>query len=790
MNNINTVEGGTHLTGFNTALTRVLNNYIKKNKLADMVLTGEDTREGLVAILSLKIQNPQFEGQTKSKLGNSEIKGIVDSMLSEKLSEYLEENPKIAKEILNKAIGAAKAREAARKARELVRRKGALMGTSLPGKLADCQEKDPAKSELFIVEGDSAGGCFSGETKVALADGRNLSFKELVKEHKEGKENYCYSLNEKGNIELKKIENPRKTKENAKLIRIILDNNEEITCTPEHKFRLSKGDYKRAEELTKKDNISPLKRKISKIEGRITIKGYEMVYDCAKKGWIFTHVLADEYNLRNRIYGKEKGEQRHHLDFKKSNNNPPNITRMKKEEHFQFHRDWAEKTLWTDEVKERLKTLRRTPEYRKKQREVMLKIREVLSVNSKKLWKNKEYKEFMKEKFLEFYKKNEKYRKENNQRLNEEQKKYWSKKENKEKRSKEVKEYFQNNPEKKKELAELAKKQWENKELIEWRKGKTSEQWTQEFRERRREALEKTFYHKSIKLMKELQEVKELEKYDEIRIKTKDKNILRKDTFLRRYFREDEEAMIEAVENYNHKIKNIIKVEQKEEVYDLEVGDTHNFALEAGVFVHNSAKQARTRENQAILPVFGKVLNVEKARLDKFLKSEKLIMLIAALGCGVGEEFNIEKIRYHKIILMADSDVDGAHITTLNLTLFYRYLRPIIEKGFLYIAMPPLYQIKKGKKILYAQDDKEKASILTEIGIEGIQVQRYKGLGEMNAEQLWETTINPETRTLKQVTIEDAIEADRTFTMLMGEEVEPRREFIMAHAKEVSNLDI
>ncbi len=361
VNNINTHEGGTHLTGFATALTRVVNNYIKKKKLSDIGLSGEDVREGLAAILSLKVQNPQFEGQTKTKLGNSEIKGIVDSLTFDYLTSYFEENPSVAKIIIDKCVNAFQAREAARKARELTRRKGALNGAGLPGKLADCQERDPAKCELFIVEGDSAGG---------------------------------------------------------------------------------------------------------------------------------------------------------------------------------------------------------------------------------------------------------------------------------------------------------------------------------------------------------------------------------------------------------------------------------------------TVKQARTRETQAVLPIFGKVLNVEKARIDKVLSSDKLAILISALGCGVGEEFNIDKLRYHRIILMADSDVDGSHITTLNLTLFYRYLKQIIEKGYLYIAMPPLYQIKKGKKIVYAMDDKEKETILKEIGSEGLSIQRYKGLGEMNAEQLWETTINPETRHMKKVTIEDAIEAENIFSVLMGENVEPRKEFIMSNAKFVKNLDV
>ena len=361
VNNIHTIEHGTHYTGFATALTRLINNYNKDKKLADVSLTGNDTKEGLTAIISVKVPEPQFEGQTKSKLGNSEIKGIVDSFVFEFLTNYFEENPKTAKIIVQNCVNSARAREAARKARELTKRKGLLGSTSLPGKLSDCQEKDPAKCEIFIVEGDSAGG---------------------------------------------------------------------------------------------------------------------------------------------------------------------------------------------------------------------------------------------------------------------------------------------------------------------------------------------------------------------------------------------------------------------------------------------TVKQARTRENQAVLPVFGKILNVEKARVDKVLKSDKLAMLISALGCSIGEEFDVSKLRYHRIILMGDSDVDGSHITTLNLTFFFRYLKPLIEKGYLYIALPPLYQIKKGNKIRYAINDNEKEVILKEMGNDKIGIQRYKGLGEMNAEQLWDTTINPETRHLKQVTIEDAVEADRIFSILMGEEVPPRKEFIMTHAKTVKNLDV
>ena len=365
VNNINTEEGGTHLAGFKIALTRAANDFAKKAgiiKNNQQNLAGEDVREGLTCVISLKIREPQFEGQTKTKLGNSEVRGIVDAIVSEGLSEYFEEHPNETKSILEKAINASRAREAARRAREMTRRKNALdLSSSLPGKLADCSVRDPKLAEIYIVEGDSAGG---------------------------------------------------------------------------------------------------------------------------------------------------------------------------------------------------------------------------------------------------------------------------------------------------------------------------------------------------------------------------------------------------------------------------------------------SAKQGRDRKFQAILPLRGKILNVEKARLDRIYANAEICTMITAFGNGIGDEFDISKSRYGKIIIMTDADVDGAHIRTLLLTFLYRHMRPLIEQGHVFIAQPPLYQIKKGKKHWYTFSDDELNSKLDEVGRDGISVQRYKGLGEMNPEQLWETTMNPETRTMLQVGMEDAQEADELFTILMGDKVEPRRQFIEDHAKYVRNLDI
>ncbi len=722
VNNINTIEGGTHLSGFKSALTRAINQYVKgKNLLKDSSasISGDDVREGLTAVISLKIPNPQFEGQTKTKLGNSEAEGFLASQTFEFLSRFFEENPPVANKIVEKAVLAARAREAARKARELTRRKGALDGLSLPGKLADCSESDASMAEIFIVEGDSAGGCFSGETKVALADGRHLSFKELVSEYKNGKANYCYTIKEDGEIGIEEILSPRVTKKDTGVIKVVLDNGEGITCTPEHRFMLRDSSFIQAKDLKPRMSLMPFRKKFSEKSGRITDK-------------------------------------------------------------------------------------------------------------------------------------------------------------------------------------------------------------------------------------------------ERVALPRKNNNLVRRDTLTTGFFGGDEEALLEAVKNFNHKIRRIDKVSERMDVYDLEVPGTHNFALASGIFVHNSAKQGRDRRFQAILPIKGKILNVEKSRLDKILNNDEIRTIITALGTGVGEEFNIEKLRYHKVVIMCDADVDGSHIRTLLLTLFLRQLPKLIEGGYVYIAQPPLYKVKRGPREEYIQTEEQMSRLMLDVGREGYKfmilsgkktlndpqfkdllealvqlewfsrlldkkgvnfkklvenrhkktkklpiyvakvegvahflysdaelarlansvkgekeslehteifdteemeghisrieklgvpiehyfdpepvaqtkrkskkadgdkkmkarfrlvddedveffalykvlehvkalaqngmtIQRYKGLGEMNPHQLWETTMDPEHRTILKVVLEDAVEADEIFTVLMGDQVNPRREFIEKNAHLVRNLDI
>jgi len=436
-NNIPQREGGTHLAGFRGALTRTFNNYLEREgflKKAKVSTSGDDVREGLVAVLSVKMHDPKFSSQSKHKLVSSEVKSVVESIVAEKLDEFLLEKPQEAKNIAGKIIDAARAREAARKAREMTRRKGALDIAGLPGKLADCQEKDPALSELFLVEGDSAGGCFFENTFIRLADGRSIPIKEIVAEQKMGKEHFCYTIRHDGHIALERIINARMTKANAKVIKIALDNDETIICTPDHPFMLRDGSYKAAALLTPDDSLMPFHRKLSdKKQPGITIDGYEMVWDPRSERWLFTHQIIDKCS----------------------------------------------------------------------------------------------------------------------------------------------------------------------------------------------------------------------------NLQTREKSLLRFDAY-------------EAVLNYNHRIVSIEYLTEPMDVYDIEVPHTHNFALASGIFVHNSAKQGRDRKYQAILPLKGKILNVEKARFDKMISSAEVGTLITALGCGIGkEEYDPDKLRYHRIILAADADVDGQHIRTL-----------------------------------------------------------------------------------------------------------------------------
>jgi len=807
-NTIHTPDGGTHQAGFRAAVTRTLNDYARKNgilKEKDANLDSTDTLEGITSIVSIKHPEPQFESQTKVKLMNSDARSAVEQVTREAFAQFLEENSREAKTIIEKCLISRRAREAAKAASELVRRKSALESGSLPGKLADCSERDPLKCEIFIVEGDSAGGCFDGDTLVALADGRDLSFKDIVKEQAEGREHFCYTIRRDGKVGLERILHPRITRQAADVIKLTLDNGEEIVCTPDHRFMLRDGSYKRADQLNPADSLMPLYRRLSSTQEKgITIDGYEMTWDPRSDTWLFTHVLADWHNRWQKVYAEADGDHCHHLDFNKRNNNPTNLQRLPKDEHLALHRTHVGKTLHRADVKARSRILHQSDAYRAKLSEIMLQpeMRDMLSARAKLQWEDESYKAYMTAKWREFYESNSAYRQLNQAQLAQAQRDYWASESNRADQSERVHAYFAAHPELKQQWSDHAKTQWQDEELLEWRRQETSKQWTPEFRKKRTAALHQTYYRKTLAAMKKFETADGLDvsAYCAQRVQSKDKSLLRFDTFCKRYFEGNEQQAREAVALYNHKIVKVEVMQERRDVYDIEVPGTHNFALASGVFVHNSAKQGRDRHFQAILPLFGKIMNTERARLDKILQSDAIKALISALGTGIGEHFDVEKRRYDRIILMADADVDGSHIRTLLMTFFFRYMQALVEGGHLYIAQPPLYRVeaKRSKDVRYVYNEAERDVVLTEFRKKGLDtsntsqvvVQRFKGLGEMNAEQLWDTTMDPAQRTMLKITIDDAAEADRTFDMLMGNAVPPRRKFITTHAKDVRNLDV
>ena len=801
-NNIRTIDGGTHLEGLKTVLTRTMNAIARKrNKIKENEanLGGENVREGLTGVISVKVPDPEFEGQTKTKLGNTEVRGIVDSLVGEVLTEYLEFRPGVADSILDKAIQAFKAAEAARRARDLVRRKSVLESSPLPGKLADCSSRDPSESEIFIVEGDSAGGCWVSKTYILLADGRSIPIKQIVEEQAEGKEHFCYTIRDSGNIGIERIINARMTKANAEVIKLTLDNGETLICTPDHPFMLRDGSYKPAALLTPEDSLMPFSRKLSQKNERGTgLNGYEMVWNPKNDKWIYTHLLADFYNLEHGVYQSSDGNHRHHMDFNKLNNNPTNIQRLPAEEHLALHRVNLEKGLHRPDVIEKSRQVHMSEEFRAmmSQRMQQPETRQMLSEQAKAQWEDEAYKAYMAAKWREFYDSNDAYRALNNEQLNRAQQEYWSDEANRLAQAERVYNHFANKPEARETHSEIAKQQWQDEDLLEWRREKTQEQWTPEFRAKRKSALHQTYYQKTLAALKEVQlqlGYLDLDIYRRYRCQTRDKSLLRFDTFCKRYFDGDEILAREAVRNYNHRVVSIERLEERFDVYDIEVPNTHNFALASGIFVHNSAKQGRDRQFQAILPLRGKILNIEKTDDAKIYKNTEIQSLITALGLGIkGEEFDASGLRYHRIVIMTDADVDGAHIRTLLLTFFYRYQRALVDQGYIYIACPPLYKVERGRNHYYCYSDRELTNLVQHEfpANANYTIQRFKGLGEMMPTQLWETTMNPATRTLKRVEIEDAAEADRIFTVLMGDRVAPRREFIETYGSRLNLTDL
>ena len=720
-NLIHTVEGGTHVSGFRTALTRAANEMARRQKLLkekDENLGGDDLKEGLTVVISVKLPEPQFEGQTKTKLGNGEIKGIVDSIVYEGLMELLEDRNDVLKPLVENAVKARQAREAARKARDLVRRKSALSGLDLPGKLADCSSKTPSECEIYIVEGDSAGGCFSGDTRVRLASGKSLSFREIAEDWENGVSHFGYATNEAGDIRIVPLTAPRRTRRDASLVEVELDNGQKLRCTPDHLFRLRDGSYREAKDLAEGTSLMPLRTRFTE-RGENPGPGYEMVWMNGEQRWVHTHHLADRHNLVTHAYTKGSGPMRHHRNLDKSDNDPRNIVRMTKDEHLALHSGIAGETiakLWQD------------PDYRRR------KLRS-LSENARRMWKDPAYRRHMSERvrlerqnpeinrkieegFLNWYGAlDEESKSRYAEHLRQLQEKYWSSEENRESQAKRVREYFRTHPEALEEHRGKALAEWKDASLLSWRSKMTQEQWADpDFRKNHSEAV-RTWWqnhpehaeklsracsrrwndpssrekvvralerwrrestheerarkireghrNKGLKLLNRLLQERPsdlVHAYDDLRASVAP-TAPRLGTLLEKHFQGNRQALLEAATNYNHKVVSVRILEEREDVYDLTVEHYHNFALEAGIFVHNSAKQGRDRHFQAILPLRGKILNVEKARIDRIFSNQEIKTIIQALGAGVGEEFDASKLRYHHCVIMS---VDGESCTLVR----------------------------------------------------------------------------------------------------------------------------
>ncbi|MFH1643707.1 MAG: DNA topoisomerase (ATP-hydrolyzing) subunit B [bacterium] len=692
VNNIRTTEGGTHEAGFRSALTKSCNKAAQNlNMLKDGEnLSSDDVREGLVCVLSIKVPEPQFEGQTKSKLGNNEVKGLVDSWVYAFLNTYYEEHPQITKKILQKAFLAQQARNAAKRARELTRRKTVLENSVLPGKLADCSESDASKTELFIVEGDSAGGCFSGDTKVALLDGRNLSFKDLIEEDKKGIKNYCYTTTKNGCVDIAPIKNPRKTKINTSVIKIILDNDEEIVCTPNHLFMLKDSSYKKAQDLTFNDSLMPLYRKLSKIENKMEINSYatqhynhkikkiikldkkidvydleiEETHNFALASGIFVHNSAKQGRdrfiqailpLRGKVINAEKAR----FDKLLANNEIKDLVTaigagIGEEEFDPTKARYHKIVIMTDADVDgsHIRILLLTFFFRH-----MKPLIEsgYLYVAQPPLYKAK-------------VGKTSKYLKDDS----------------------ELKQF-----------------------LFDWAEQNTSLKLDD------KTYKENEFKNLLDQILQYDKEVTKISNYTEVSkqhchelINFMDKH----DWTLGKYTQNE---IIKKLQEHfkNYKIKCKFKTDQEDE----NALETENQVKEILIFTENK-----------------KTWEVPLSFFESE-ESEKLITLYKPIA-----QIDLQKWNF---VISDKNEITGNGVLRLADTI-----------------------VNSGKSLM--------------------TIQRYKGLGEMNPDQLWETTMDPETRCLLKVTIEDGIKADQWFTSLMGDVVEDRREYIEKHAHFVRNLDI
>ncbi len=829
-NTIRNMHGGTHRRGFDRAVLKAVQDAISKTrgllKPKEDPPTLDDVLEGMTAVIHVRIPEPQFTSQTKDELSTAGITKVLQGIVDAQVRAWTEDRKtKVeAKTVLQKVVDASRVRLTQKQQKDAARRKTALEGAAMPAKLVDCRTTGVSRSELFLVEGDSALGCFVGETRVSLASGKSLSFLELVEDWQRGVTHFGYATNKAGRVVVVPLVEPRLTKKDAPLVRVTLDNGESVRCTPDHLFRLRDSSYRRADALQPGDSLMPLYRSLSsKAEGH-NLEGYERVWMNDRQEWVYTHYLADAYNLRHGFDSAANGNVRHHVDVNKRNNDPRNLKRMTWEDHsalhaammgehvHEGHRAWL--AAGGTEFKSAMLSEQAFQDWYS-----------ALSADEKSAYA---------------------------ERMRAMQAEYWAKPEHRAAAAERVRAFFAQ-PGKREEWSERSSAQWQDEELLAWRSRTTVDQFSDPAeRQRQRDAV--IAWHESnpefgrehsarmkqrladpsnghlekvqagrrqyvestpraervakqvegrrIAALKRLAPMLDTPSNFELALSyelDRRENAKTGLKFLKvlAHFDDDFARVREAASMVNHSVASVEALPEREDVYDLTVDGYHNFALEAGVFVHNSARMARVSEYQALLPLRGKILNVQKASLADTLRNAEIASIVQVLGAGTGRTFDISQMRYGRVILMADADVDGSHIRTLLITLFAKYMRPVIEDGRLYAAMPPLHKVMtRGRNaethFTFTQRQMEqKVAQLEKAGKTVVTpVPRFKGLGEMDADELWETTMNPSTRSVRRITMDDVDAAETALELLMGEKVEPRRNWLIESSARVDQSAI
>ncbi|MDG4808969.1 ATP-binding protein [Micromonospora sp. WMMD1120] len=818
-NTIRNAHGGTHRKGFERALVRTLADAVRNTrgllKAKEEPPTLDDVLEGMTAVVHVRIPEPQFTSQTKDELSTTGITKVIQGLVDAHVKAWLEDRrtKAEARTVLQKIVDAARVRLTQKQQKDAARRKTALEGASMPPKLVDCRATGVERSELFIVEGDSALGCFTGDTKVALASGQSRSFAELAADWQRGISHFGYTTNKAGRVVVAPLVEPRLTKSDAPLVRVTLDNGESVRCTPDHRFRLRDGSYRRADSLVEGDSLMPLYRRLSsKAEGH-NLQGYERVWMNDRDEWVYTHYLADAWNLRHGKDSATNGNVRHHIDINKRNNDPRNLRRMTWPDHTALHAammgdhvhaGWRE---WFANGGREFRSAMLTSQWRDPD------FREACLARLFALNESPAFRARFEKGFQEWY--NALGTEEQGayaERMRERQATYWAHPEHRAAAAERVRQYFAD-PSRRQQWRERSVQQWQDHDLRTWRSRKTVEQFADPAeRDRQRNAV--LAWHRdnpefgdqhSRRQQNEGRRLAALRRlapllahpdeelsatYEAERVRTA-RTGLRFARLLALYDG-DYGRLRDAASLVNHQVVSVEVLDETADVYDLTVDGYHNFALEAGVFVHNSARVARTSEYQALLPIRGKILNVQKANLQQVLDNAECAAIVQVLGAGSGRTFDLAALRYGRVLIMADADVDGAHIRTLLITLFARYMRPLIEAGRLYAAMPPLHKITtKGRnpQTVYTYTQVEMESTVRSLEKAGKQIvtpiPRFKGLGEMDADELWETTMNPATRAVRRITLDDVEAAERILELLMGEKVEPRRNWLIDSADRV-----